>query len=337
MNIEQAKTIPIELVLRAIGASEPIRTAKNGKDIWFRSPLREGDSEASFVAHPQRGTWKDFGTGLGGDVIALAQAHLNGASVFEALRWLEHLIGAGDGISFDELARTTSPDIEPFVPGPAGFELVETRVLSYPPILAYINGRGIALETVQRFCSEVYYQRKGKPRERPYFGIGFPTNAPDSWEVRGLNAEFKTVIGQKEITTLYSHEEQEPHTLHVFEGFFDFLTFEETHGLRSGEAALVLNSAYLDQRGIAHIKSEQRLQGIERVLTWFDSDRTGQEITARFASAFGDRIYGDMSPHYLDDHKDLNAAYVAAKRDGRRPSWQMREMNAPRGVTHLRL
>lgn len=314
MNIEQAKTIPIDLVLHAIGAREPVRTAKGGKDVWFHSPLRKGDSEASFVAHPQRGTWKDFGTGAGGDVIALAQAHLNGASVSEALRWLERFAGesAANVAAHPTKARTTES---------ARFTLVKKKPLSYAPILSYITERGIRIDTARRYCSEIYYQPVAEKRLRPLFGVGFPTDDPNTWEVRSIRGDYKTVIGSKSTTTLFGDAEQEPEALHLFEGFFDFLTYADTCGLRPSEAALILNSAGLARRGLQHLVEASRLRSITSVFTWFDNDPTGRAITQRYADALSARYAViDMSSRY-SEHNDLNAAHVAHKKAATIPSW----------------
>jgi hypothetical protein len=325
MNIKQAKTIPIEVVLRAIGAQET-KAKADRSDVWFKSPLREGDNDASFIAHPHRGTWHDFGSGEGGDVIALAQAHLNGASVSEALRWLDRF--AGDSIESPRDAsrtRTSAPLSRPAkvsTPAAPRYELTREKSLGYAPLLAYCNDRGISQATARRYCSEIQFQPVEKKRPRPLFGIGFATDDPDTWEVRGIAGNFKAVIGHKTTSTIYGNDKQDPDTLHVFEGFFDFLTFAETSELQPNEAALVLNSASLAERGLQLVATASRLQNLVRVFTWFDNDDTGRAITQRYADELGPRYQvGDMSPHY-SEHQDLNAGHVANKSTGRGPSWK---------------
>ena len=327
MNIKQAKTIPIEVVLRAIGAKET-KAKPDRSDVWFKSPLREGDNDASFVAHPHRGTWKDFGTDQGGDVIALAQAHLNGASVSDALRWLDQF--AGSSIEEPKYSSTRKPTrstaprpvaTSGATPSGPRYALVKEKALGYAPIMAYMNERGISQDTARRYCSEVYFQPVGEKRPRPLFGVGFPTDNPDTWEVRGIKGAFKAVIGHKTTTTLFGSEKNDPDTLHVFEGFFDFLTFADTLQLNSNEAALILNSASLAERGLQLVASSTRLQNLERVFTWFDNDDTGRAITQRYADAMSERYpVGDMSPHYAQ-HEDLNAAHIANKAAGIIPPW----------------
>ena len=326
MNIKQAKTIPIEVILRAIGAKET-KAKPDRSDVWFKSPLREGDNDASFIAHPHRGTWHDFGSGEGGDVIALAQAHLNGASVSEALRWLDRF--AGDSIESPKSSSPTKTSAAPFsrpmkatTPAAPRYELTREKPLGYAPLLAYCNDRGISQATARRYCSEIQFQPVEKKRPRPLFGIGFATDDPDTWEVRGIAGTFKAVIGHKTTSTIYGSDKQDPDTVHVFEGFFDFLTFAETSGLQPNEAALVLNSASLAERGLQHLATTSRLQNFARVFTWFDNDDTGRAITQRYADELGPRYQvGDMSPHY-SEHQDLNAAHVANRSAGRVATWK---------------
>ena len=338
MNIKQAKTIPIEVILRAIGAKET-KAKPDRSDVWFKSPLREGDNDASFVAHPHRGTWKDFGSDQGGDVIALAQAHLNGASVSEALRWLDQFAGASieaPKIGTTRPTRSTAPrQVATSSATPSGprYALVKEKTFGYAPIMAYMNDRGISQDTARRYCSEVYFQPVGEKRPRPLFGVGFPTDDPNSWEVRGIKGAFKAVIGHKTTTTLYGSEKNDPDTLHVFEGFFDFLTFADTLQLNNNEAALILNSASLAERGLQLVASSPRLQNLERVFTWFDNDDTGRAITQRYADALAERYQvGDMSPHY-EGHEDLNAAHINNKQTGRAATWAALRVAIPSRAT----
>ena len=333
MNIKQAKTIPIEVILRAIGAKET-KAKPDRSDVWFKSPLREGDNDASFVAHPHRGTWKDFGSDQGGDVIALAQAHLNGATVSEALRWLDQFAGSSiEPPKYDTTRPTRSTAPRPVATSsatPSGprYALVKEKGLGYAPIMAYVNERGISQDTARRYCSEIYFQPVGEKRPRPLFGVGFPTDDPNSWEVRGIKGAFKAVIGHKTTTTLYGSEKNDPDTLHVFEGFFDFLTFADTLQLNSNEAALILNSASLAERGLQLVASSPRLQNLERVFTWFDNDDTGRAITQRYADVLSElHQVGDMSPHYIE-HEDLNAAHIDNKSTGRATKWVSQSTHA---------
>jgi len=69
MNIQEAKTIRLADYLQSLGYS-PVK--QQGKSLWYKSPLRE-ETEASFKVNTDLNQWYDFGTGKGGNIIALAQ------------------------------------------------------------------------------------------------------------------------------------------------------------------------------------------------------------------------------------------------------------------------
>ena len=68
MNIQEAKTIRLADYLQSLGYS-PVK--QQGKSLWYKSPFRE-ETEASFKVNTELNQWYDFGTGKGGNIIALA-------------------------------------------------------------------------------------------------------------------------------------------------------------------------------------------------------------------------------------------------------------------------
>jgi hypothetical protein len=284
MNIKQAKAIRVEDVLRAIGAEES-RAKPDRSEVWYRSPLRKDERTASFKADTVRNVWHDFGTGEGGDVIDLARQHIGG-SVSDALKWLEQF-------------ATSTPSSPPPRSRPAtrsnagdGYTLRRERDVTYPALLAYADERGIPRDLLRQYCKEVAFDRRGAEKEkRSLFGIGFANDA-NGYEVRGIQGNFKAVIGHKAITTLC--DSPEPTTAHVFEGFFDFLSFARLMKAEPHTMAIVLNSAALAQAGLDAIAQRP---SIARVVTWFDNDDRGRAITQDYADALGDRLH-DMAPHY---------------------------------------
>ena len=69
MNIQEAKTIKLADYLQSLGYS-PVK--QQGKSLWYKSPFRE-ETEASFKINTELNQWYDFGTGNGGNIIALTQ------------------------------------------------------------------------------------------------------------------------------------------------------------------------------------------------------------------------------------------------------------------------
>ncbi len=69
MNIQEAKTIRIADYLQSLGYS-PVK--QQGRSLWYKSPFRQ-ETEASFKVNTDRNLWYDYGSGKGGNIIALAQ------------------------------------------------------------------------------------------------------------------------------------------------------------------------------------------------------------------------------------------------------------------------
>lgn len=72
MTTQEAKKIHIADYLQSLGYN-PVK--QQGKSLWYKSPFRE-ETEASFKVNTELNQWYDFGTGKGGNIIALAQEAL---------------------------------------------------------------------------------------------------------------------------------------------------------------------------------------------------------------------------------------------------------------------
>ena len=99
--------------------------------------------------------------------------------------------------------------------------------------------------------------------------------------------------------------------LHIFEGFFDYLTYIELLNQHFGPyvrivlpvtTCIILNSVnMIDRIGTDYIK------GFHKVYTWFDNDQAGDKATSVIRSAYPMAI--DMREKYIS-HSDLNEWYM---------------------------
>ena len=87
MRADQAKTIPIDRYLDQQGF-KPVKERMNGRELWYHSPIRSGDSSPSFKVDTILNKWYDHGLGRGGNTLDLA-IELCCSSVRDALRHLE--------------------------------------------------------------------------------------------------------------------------------------------------------------------------------------------------------------------------------------------------------
>ena len=87
MRAIEARKIPIVEYLTLEGIRY-IRSRRDGGELWYSSPLRDGDSDPSFKVDTAKNLWFDFGLAKGGNVIDLVCA-LRNTTVSDALRLLE--------------------------------------------------------------------------------------------------------------------------------------------------------------------------------------------------------------------------------------------------------
>ena len=85
MNIEKAKQIPIELVLKKMNYT-PSKT--NGFDVWYLSPLHN-EKTASFKVNTKINRWCDHGLQKGGNIIDFIAIKFN-YTIPEVLKFLEN-------------------------------------------------------------------------------------------------------------------------------------------------------------------------------------------------------------------------------------------------------
>jgi len=297
MNIAQAKQIPLELVMQEIKAVET-KAKADRSEIWYQSPFHE-DKTASFKIDTKKCYWKDWGTGKGGDVIKLA-CEYNQMTVSEALKWLKRF----EGVTLPE--NKTTPPAAKKTAGNHKAEpvngLLKEKNITNGTLCQYIGKRGLPVDLVRDYCREVSF--KNGESGKVAYGIGMENNA-GGWEVRGAIGGFKAVVGNKAITTICRAKKQ-VETVHVFEGYMDFLTKENKWPSGENEASIILNSASLIAEGIQEIKTHEQLKEAKNVRLWLDNDNAGDKATQELADQLH-QVYevGDMRRIYAD-YKDFN-------------------------------
>ena len=332
MNIAQARTIPLDQYLGSQGF-KPAHSRLAGRELWYSSPLRQGDKSPSFKIDTQKNLWYDHGLAKGGTIIDLV-THLCACDVRDALRHLEKCrlyTGAeaarpalstddasGSQLSFmgPSTATQTEPDkncARPDAHGPqlagekektgssTALELLKSEPLQHPALLKYLKGRGIDLDIARKFVAQIDF--KAPQSTGSYFGVGYP--AGEGFEVR--NALFKGFVGTGKSVTF--HEGQNRKRLFVFEGFIDFLSYLTMKGLDQAEGdALVLNSSALKAHALPYL-SDQRYAEIQLFL---DNDSSGDNVTAFLQGAVQGQTLTDMRQHYAN-HNDLNDWHTGRK------------------------
>lgn len=297
MRADQARQIPIHLYLDRAGF-KPAKSVRQGRELWYRSPIREGDDTPSFKVDTLLNLWFDHGAARGGNVIDLV-IEMHRVSVKEALAIL------GSGIAGSTPAVRSLPNIGG---GPAGekekepdrsFTIINTRAVEHPALIQYLDARCINKEPAQRYLKEVRFKAPDKPKQ--YFAIGFPCG-------QGFDARspvFKGFIGKgKDISTINFTDKG---TVAVFEGPYDFLSWLSMRELSEPDCGvIILHAVSLKSRALSAIIDH----GFGRVLLFLDHDQAGRETSAWFKAQLGNRNVVDRSADYAG-FKDVNEWRVA--------------------------
>lgn len=273
MNAIQAREIPIEKILQNLGC-EPSKSNEN--ESWYLSPFRV-EKTASFKLNKRLNRWYDHGEQVGGNSIDFVVAKF-GFSIPEALNYLEQF---NSFFSFhQQVFEPVQEEIKP--------QILKVKPIEHFALIQYLESRGIKNYQKEYCLKEVHYSIKSKQ----YFAIGFE-NRSTGFELRSKYA--KLCLGKKDVS-LISNQSQ---ILRIFEGFFDYLSFQEIRDTKKLEQSdyLILNSVALINKNL------DLLSGYKSIEMFLDLDEAGDKCTnlilERFENAFDCRAL--FSPF-----KDLN-------------------------------
>jgi hypothetical protein len=164
----------------------------------------------------------------------------------------------------------------------------EKQVITDPSLCNYIERRRVAMEVANIHCKEVSYTLNDKT----YTAIGF-RNTAGGYELR--NEYFKGSSSPKYVTYLDNNAKD----ITVFEGFFDFLTYQSIYLKEAQHMTnfLVLNSLSFFERSLLLMEKH------DRVHLYLDHDKAGRKCTQMAQQR--SLKYRDESRLYKG-HKDLN-------------------------------
>lgn len=274
MNTTQAREIPIEKVLQNLGC-EP--TKCNETESWYLSPFRI-EKTASFKLNRKINRWFDHGEQVGGNVIDFVIQKF-GFNVAEALSYLEKfgtLFSFQKQISEMPIKESNANQIEKIVP------------IQHFALLQYLESRHIKFYKNIEQLKEVHYIINDKK----YFGIGFQNNS-QGWEIRTKYA--KICLKKKDVTLINNNSQ----ILRVYEGFFDYLSFQQIWSNLPMEESdsLILNSVALLE------KNTSILENYKIIELFLDNDEAGDKYTKLISTQFPGVKDGRIT---YSECKDLN-------------------------------
>jgi DNA primase len=285
MNCKAAKSINIVAFLQSIGIEpQKIRNSR----YWYLSPLRE-ERTASFEVDINKNFWYDFGQGIGGDIIKLIMLIYN-TDVAGALKILQDssntpCFNTNNNFHFSSANNIDShANINPVT-------IDRIRPLQNKALVQYAVNRKIPYSIARRYTQEVYYHIE----EKKFFSIAFKNDSGD-YELRNQYNGSKICSGIKDITTFTV---QDSDRLNLFEGFFDFLSFQAYYKLlKLPVDCVVLNSTSMLNKVIP------LLEHYERINLFLDNDLTGIEAAEKVLAIHPNVI--DYSKILYPNQNDVN-------------------------------
>lgn len=333
MNIEQAKQIPIRVLVEYLGG----RYSHNGRagEVWFFSPFRPEEKTASFKIDEKKNTWHDFGhvsgsspgQGSGGDTINLWCDYHNQdrKTIREALKGLAAFSGGRvaanpkqptHGANSGQISSIKSQD------APDRFKMYKKPSRIYfDSLKAELDRRGISQAAALPFLKQAYIEDTKTGKQ--YNGFAFP-NDKGGFEISIPNparqTNFKTVIGNKAPSIIQAASST---TYLIFEGFFDFLTWQEMNkGQGVEQHIIVLNSLSFISQAAQLITGRKAF--VLNVIEFLDNDNAGELARTKFYDLMGEAEINTLSANNIyQGYDDLNDWWV--KCPTARTDWQRRQ------------
>ncbi len=265
MNCEQANGIDVVDYLNSLGYQpKKIR----GNNYWYLSPLRN-EKEASFKVEKNKNVWYDHGLGRGGKLVDFMIEFYH-CDVSEALQKIS---------SFHPQKRFENIVVRPPLQSRQS-SLINERdatetaikiIAAKQPIqdlslCRYLIQRKIDKSIADKYCHEVHFTNANE--RKIYNAIGFKNNA-GGYELR--NEYFKGSSSPKYVTYLDNKAKK----ISVFEGFFDFLSFQSVNKNQEHELTnfLVLNSLSFFEKSLLLMEKHQGIH------LYLDHDNAGRKST----------------------------------------------------------
>ena len=289
MNCEQANQIDMVGYLHSLG-HEPSKI--RGNDYWYHSPLRD-EKEPSFKVNRNKNVWYDHGLGKGGTLVDFTIEYYHCNNVAEALQNLSFF--QGQNLFQNSCNR---PPFHSYEHNIIQDDTRETAIriiaakqpIQNPLLCRYLEERKIEKNIADKYCYEIQFTNGGN--DKIYFAIGFKNNA-GGYELR--NEYFKGSSSPKYITYVDNGADK----VTVFEGFFDFMSYQTIHQNQQQEVTnfLVLNSLSFFERSLLLMEKHQSIH------LYLDQDEAGRKNT---------KLALKRSAHFKDEsklykgYKDLN-------------------------------
>ena len=300
MNCASANATDLVDYLSSLGY-QPTKIRNN--DYWYLSPLRD-ESEPSFKVNRAKNVWFDHGSGLGGKAIDFVMNYFK-CPITEALNKISLFHRQSNTVSVQK-SEESSGLSDPQSIGSAVKIVSLNEPITDANLLQYLEKRRIPVKTANAYCKQASYALNDKT----YTALGFK-NTAGGYELR--SEYFKGSTAPKYVTYLDNHSKD----ITVFEGFFDFLTYQTIHQNQGQTLTnfLVLNSLAFFEKSLLLMEKHNHIH------LYLDHDNAGRKCTQMAMTRSVQYI--DKSRHYRG-YKDLN-------------EWRIKANPSEKKVSSLRL
>ncbi len=262
------------------------------QDYWYSSPLRV-EKAASYKVNKNKNVWFDHGLGKGGKLVDFAMEYYR-CSLSEALHKISSFHPQKNHQNI-----VVRPPVHPnksnlfneVVSGETAIKIIAAKKpIDDLMLCRYLRQRRIEKSIANKYCYEVLFKVNNK--EKNYKAIGFK-NSAGGYELR--NEYFKGSSSPKYVSYLNNNANK----LTVFEGFFDFLSYQTIHQNQQHQLTnyLVLNSLSFFEKSLLLMEKHPSVH------LYLDQDNAGRKCTelAQIRSV----KFHDESNLY-NGYKDLN-------------------------------
>ncbi|MGN6194700.1 MAG: toprim domain-containing protein [Ginsengibacter sp.] len=289
MKCEEANQIDMVDHLASLGFHP---TVIKGNDYWYLSPFRN-EKTASFKIQRSKNVWYDHGIGTGGGLVDFVKQfyHCDASEALQKIVSFHAPINFKNSVDKSPLNLHENSLMNYKDARETGIKIIAANEpIMEPWLCRYLKQRRIEKFIANKYCHEVQFVNGEK--EKIFNAIGFKNNA-GGYELR--NAHFKGSSSPKYISYL----DNKADNLTVFEGFFDFLSYQSLHQNQQHFPTnfLVLNSTAFFQKSLPLMEKHDTIH------LYLDNDLSGKtctEIALKISSQFKDE-----STLYKG-YKDLN-------------------------------
>jgi DNA primase len=299
MQISEARKISIAEYLSLVGF-KPARITKSGNELWYSSPIRDGDKNPSFSVNTIKNIWYDFGINKGGNVIDLV-CELEKSTFNKAMTTLKnsglsshtHLSPAFNQASINLQVIHKIKKISGKKEKNSAFEVLSISKIDRVDLINFLKERKISISIAKKYLKQIHYKPKDKIKS--YYALAWACG--NGYETR--SPYFKGFIGtHKDIIKINLKNNQ---SLSIFEGFMDFLAFLTYYKISDFKnSVIILNSVSLRKKALEEIEN----YNFTKAYLFLDNDEAGKDTRNFFINSLNVLVL-DKSSLY-ENYNDFN-------------------------------